>query len=375
MITCDEMYDVFNENDLTFFTGVPDSTFKDWMTYLVDHDGDKLHNIISSNECEAIAIAAGYHLATGKIGVVYMQNSGEGKTINPLVSLCDPEVYSIPLIMLIGWRGEPGKKDEPQHAIMGKITIPLLNTLNIEYEVLSEEQVDLSSVIHKMKTIAQMGNKPVAIIVKKGFMAKYESKTQNEYKYEMNREEAIKTIVDNLKGDEIIVSTTGKTSRELFEYRVSRNEPTRDFYTVGSMGCSSSIAHSIALFNERQVLVLDGDGAAIMQAGALATIGHYKPKNLIHIIFDNGSYESTGRQPTVSNTLDFEKLAHAFGYKDSSTISTQLDLKTIVSKLESTEGPFLMVVKVNPESRKDLGRPTTTPIENKQTFMDWVKRP
>ena len=165
MISCDELYSIFNENDLTFFTGVPDSTFKDWMMYLADHHGEKLHNIISSNECEAVAIATGYHLATGKIGVVYMQNSGEGKTVNPLVSLCDPEVYSIPLIMLIGWRGEPGNKDEPQHIKMGKITIPLLNTLNIEYEILPENFQDLTSVIKQMKAKASLVTMAPSIMV------------------------------------------------------------------------------------------------------------------------------------------------------------------------------------------------------------------
>ena len=373
MISCDQLYNIFNENDLTFFTGVPDSTFKDWMMYLEDHHGEKLHNIISSNECEAIAIATGYHLATGKIGVVYMQNSGEGKTVNPLVSLCDPEVYSIPLIMLIGWRGEPGKKDEPQHIKMGKITIPLLNTLNIEYEILPDNFQDITAVVKQMKEKAKKENKPVAIIIRKGSILKYESSLKIDFEFEMNREQAINTIIGNLKGNEIIVSTTGKTSRELFEHRVKRKEPTRDFYTVGGMGCASSIAHTIALFNERQVLVLDGDGAAIMQAGALATIGHYKPQNLIHVIFDNGSYESTGGQPTVSSSLDFEQLAKAFGYKDSVTLSNQSSLSTLVSKLDTIDGPFLIVIKVNPESRRDLGRPMTTPIENKKIFMDWVK--
>jgi len=373
MIKTEELWNTFDKADLNFFTGVPDSTFKDWMKFLADNHGQGLSNIIACNECEAIAIAAGYYLATGKLGVVYMQNAGQGKTVNPLTSLCDPEVYSIPLIMMIGWRGEPGKKDEPQHKKMGRVMIPLLEVLEIPYKLMPTEIEDAKKTINGLKEIALEKKTPVALIIKKGSFEKYKAKKKQVTNYEMNREEAIRVIIDNLEGKEIIISTTGKTSRELFEYRVARKEVSRDFYTVGSMGCSASIALGIALQKkDKQVVVFDGDGAVIMQMGALATIGHYQPKNLMHIVFDNSTYDSTGGQPTVSTTVDFQKIALANGYKNSQIVSGKNELIKEIKNIQESEGPNMLIVKVNKGARKDLGRPTSTPIENKDSFMKFV---
>jgi len=374
MISCENLYKIFKKYDLTFFTGVPDSTFKDWMTFLADEHGKRLTNIIACNECEAIAVAAGYNLATGKISVAYMQNAGEGKTVNPLTSLCDPEVYSIPVLLMIGWRGEPGIEDEPQHKKMGRVTLPLLETLEIPYKTLPDTIGEAEKVIEEMKKMAEEKNIPVAIIIKKNLIEEYEAKNKVKTNYEMKREDAIKAIVDNLDGSEAIISTTGKTSRELFEYRVARKEKPRDFYTVGSMGCSASIANAIALQKpDKKVFVFDGDGAVIMQMGALATIGHYNAKNLYHIIFDNNAHDSTGGQPTVSDTLDFKKIALACSYKVAKTVETKADLIKTIKKMKSLEGPQMLIVKVNKGARKDLGRPTTTPIENKEGFMGFLK--
>ena len=370
MFSCEKLFEVFKKNELLFFTGVPDSTFKDWMTFLADEHGRRLTNIIACNECEAVAVAAGYNLATGKIGVAYMQNSGEGKAVNPLMSLCDKEVYSIPLLLMIGWRGEPGKHDEPQHKKMGRVMLPLLDTLEIPYKILPDTVVEAEKIISEMKKMAEEEKMPVAVIMKSGVLEEYEAKNKAKTNFEMTREDAIKVIIGNLNGNEAIISTTGKTSRELFEYRVARNEKPRDLYTVGSMGCSASIANAIALQKPgKRVFVFDGDGAVIMQMGALATIGHYKAGNLCHIIFDNGAHDSTGGQPTVSNTLNFEKIALACGYKNAKTIKTKSDLEKAIKEMKSSEGPQMLVIKVNKGSRKDLGRPTTTPIENKVEFM------
>ena len=376
MISCDEIFEVFRRNDLTFFTGVPDSTFKGWMTFLEEKHGKELTQIIAANECEATAIATGYHLSTGKVAVVYMQNSGLGKTVNPITSLCDPEVYSIPIVMMVGWRGEPGKKDEPQHKKMGRITIPLLETLEIPYRVLPDTIQEVAEVITEMRDIADRENTPVALIIRKGVIAPYDSDKTDvpESHLEMDRENAIKTIVDNLDGSEAIVSTTGKTSRELFEYRIERNEKPMDFYTVGGMGCAASIALGIALQKpEKEIFVFDGDGAVIMQMGSLATIGHYKPSNFNHILFDNRAHDSTGGQKTVSDTVDFEKIALACGYNEAVTVKTKTDLKKVIKKSKLTKGPKLIVVKVKKGSRKDLGRPTTSPIENKENFMRFLR--
>lgn len=374
MISCENLFDVFKKNNLLFFSGVPDSTFKDWMKFLADEHGKRLTNIIACNECEAVAIAAGYNIATGKIGVVYMQNSGEGKAVNPLTSLCDSEVYSIPVLLMIGWRGEPGKEDEPQHKKMGRVMLPLLDTLEIPYKTLPDDIEEAEKVIAEMKKKVEKTKSPAVVIIKKGLFEKYEEKRKSEAKYEMTREDAIKTIVDNLDGSEAIISTTGKSSRELFEYREESGQGhSKDFLTVGSMGCSASIANSIALQKPgKQIFVFDGDGSVIMQMGSLATIGHYKPKNLYHIIFDNNAHESTGGQPTVSDTVNFEQIALACGYKAAKTAETKFDLEKTIKKMKSSEGPQMLIIKVNKGARKDLGRPTTTPIENKQAFMEFL---
>jgi phosphonopyruvate decarboxylase len=374
MIPCEELFNIFKKNDLDFFTGVPDSTFKDWMSFLSDENNRRLSNIIACNECEATAIAAGYYLSNNKIPVVYLQNSGEGKTVNPLTSLCDREVYSIPLILMIGWRGQPGIPDEPQHKKMGRITLSLLDVLEIPYRILSEDLEEIKAQIKEVKEMVERESRPVAIIIKSGLLEKYSSKIETNNNYEMNREDAIKIIINNLKGSEIVVSTTGKTSRELFEYRKKLGQETRDFYTVGSMGCASSLGFSIALQKtNKRVIIFDGDGAAIMQMGAIATIGHYKPKNFFHFIFDNESHDSTGGQPTVSKTLNFEKIALASGYSYGKTIKNKQELEEEIKSLDKLAGPAMIVVKVNKGSRQDLGRPTKTPLENKDSFMEFLK--
>ncbi|MBU0957640.1 MAG: phosphonopyruvate decarboxylase [Nanoarchaeota archaeon] len=375
MLKCEDLKKIFDENDLTFFSGVPDSTFKGWMNYLAEGNGMK--NIIACNECEAVANCSGYHLATGKVGVVYMQNSGLGKTVNPITSLVDKEIYSIPMVLMIGWRGNPNdeKEDEPQHKMMGKIMFPLLNILDIPYKIIPEDKVEAAIVIEKMKKIAEETKHPVAIIIQKGIIDNYNWGENKEEKYEMLREDAIKTIIDNLDGDEVIVSTTGHASRELFEYRVAKEEKHRDFYTVGSMGCSASIGNIIALEKpDKKIFVFDGDGAVLMQKGALASIGNYGANNFYHIIFDNHSYDSTGGQPSVSESINFEKIAEGCGYNFIKKAKTKLELLDSIKELKEKQGPCMLIVNINKGSRKNLGRPTTTPIENKEAFMEFLNK-
>jgi phosphonopyruvate decarboxylase len=372
MINCNDLANVFKKNDLIFFTGVPDSTFKDWMKFLSDEND--LTNIVTCNECEAIAVSTGYHLATEKIGIVYMQNSGLGKTVNPITSLASKEVYAIPIILMIGWRGQPGEKDEPQHKMMGRIMLQLLDTLEIPHKILADNIEEAEKIIIEMKKITEEKKSPVAIIVKENIFEKYIPKNISETYYEMSREDAIKTITDNIDNTSVIISTTGKTSRELFEQRIIRGEKPKDFYTVGSMGCSASIAAEIALQKpERKIYCLDGDGAVLMQMGALSTIGSYKPKNFIHIILDNASYDSTGGQPTNSENVNFEQVAIACSYNHVKTVKTKNDLVNSINETKLIEGPNMIIVKVNKGARKDLGRPTLTPVENKETFMKFLK--
>ena len=368
-----EVWEIFQKKSLYFFTGVPDSTFKSWMSFLDDMHGKGLQNIIAANECEALAIASGYHLATKKYGIVYMQNSGLGKTVNPITSLADPEVYSIPLLLLVGWRGEPGKKDEPQHKKMGRITIPLLDTLEIPHTIFPDNPKDLEKELSKALTYIKENNSPFAFIIKKNTLDPYKSKKTMNVQSNFSREEVIQTIVSQLDGDEVIISTTGKTSRELFETRISRQEEPRDFYTVGSMGCASSIGLGIALNSKKRTIIFDGDGAMIMQMGSLATIGHYKPTNYYHILFDNNVHDSTGGQPTVSDTMKIEKLAEACGYSSILTISDKKKLSETMNQVFLKPGPTMIIIKVKPGARVDLGRPTTSPIENKKYFMKYLE--
>ena len=371
MITSFELFHIFRKYELTYFTGIPDSTFIDWMKFLAEQDDKLLTNIIACNECESIAICAGYYLASGKIGVAYMQNAGFGKTINPLTSLCDPEVFSIPILLMIGWRGEPGKPDEPQHKKMGRIMNLLLKDLEIPYVILPSEIEEIEREIKKAKNYMEGNKAPYALIIKKGIIIDGELKENLLLKYEMTRETALKIIIDKFNQNEIIISTTGKTSRELYEYREELKEiHEKDFYMVGSMGCATSIGLSIALQKkDRKVIILDGDGALIMQMGALATIGHESPPNLIHIIFDNESHDSTGGQPTVSPSLNFKEIALNCNYKYSTLIKSRKKLKIELDNVKKLNGPSMLVIKVNPGSRKDLRRPKTSLIKLKNNFV------
>jgi len=275
---------------------------------------------------------------------------------------------------MIGWRGEPGKKDEPQHKKMGRIMLPLLDVLEIPYEIIPNDIEKSKEIIAKAINHMKSKKTPYALIIPKNIFEPYEPKGEMKQDYEMSRESAIKAIVNSISQNDIIVSTTGKTSRELFEYREAKGQGHQnDFLTVGSMGCSASIAHGIALEKQnKKVFIFDGDGAVLMQMGALATIGHYKPKNLCHIIFDNCSHESTGGQPTVSDTINFEKIALACGYKKAETVATKEDLNESLGEIKSFDGPRMLIIKVKKGARGDLGRPTTSPIENKENFMNFL---
>lgn len=368
-MNCEELWNVFKEEGFRFFTGVPDSTFKSWMSFLDKRDGKGLKNVIACNECEAIGIASGYHLATKEIGTVYMQNSGLGKAVNPLTSLADPEVYSIPILLMIGWRGEPTKKDAPQHKKMGRITIPLLDVLEIPYFILPNDINDLKDKLRIAKEYLLKESAPYAIVIRKNTIEPYKKKKLKINNYDLTREEALKVVLQNLDSNIKIISTTGKVSRELFELRDKRGEKPNDFYMVGSMGCSSSIALGHALNSDNKTLVIDGDGSIIMQMGALATIGHYKPANLYHIVIDNHSHDSTGGQPTVSKALNFKRIALGNGYNFAKVVKTKKDIETRLKELINSKGPSMLIIKVKKGARKDLGRPTISPTKIKKNFM------
>ena len=365
------------EYGIDCFAGVPDSLLKNVCAYITDHC-DAQHNIIAANEGAAVGIAAGHYLATGKPACVYMQNSGEGNIINPLASLTDPEVYNIPVLLLIGWRGRPGVHDEPQHVKQGKVTTGLLNVMGVNYEVLSKEEDKAEKQI--AKAIKALKNKEVfALVIEKGTFDDYTLQNVEENDLSMSREEAIQTVAGAMGEKDVIVSTTGMISRELFEYRTAMLQGhERDFLTVGSMGHASQIALGIAMAQpERRVWCFDGDGAAIMHMGSMAIVGSKAPKNYIHVVFNNGAHDSVGGQPTVGLNIDLPAVAKAVGYKVTHSVDSkdELDkqLSTINSPLSILGGPILLEVRVRKGNRKDLGRPTTTPIQNKEALMSFLQ--
>lgn len=334
---------------------------------------DEKHNIIAANEGAAIGLAAGYHLATGKAGVVYMQNSGEGNIINPLASLTDKEVYNIPVLLLIGWRGRPGMHDEPQHVKQGKVTTGLLNVMGVNYDVLSLDEEKAKKQIEKAVE-ALRRNEVYALVIEKGTFEDYQLQSIEHNNLTMSREEAIQTVASALDSKDAIVSTTGMISRELFEARTAWGQGhERDFLTVGSMGHASQIALGIALEKEnRTIWCFDGDGASIMHMGSMAIIASKAPKNYVHVVFNNGAHDSVGGQPTVGLKIDIPAVAKAVGYREAFSVDTKEALEAVLKEVKATEGPVLLEVKVKKGNRKDLGRPTTTPIQNKEALMKFL---
>ena len=373
MINTKFFYDTLASYGINFYAGVPDSLLKNLCAYITDH-ADAAHNIIAANEGGAMGLAAGHYLATSQIPVVYMQNSGEGNIINPLASLTDPDVYNIPVLLVIGWRGKPGVHDEPQHVKQGKVTTGLLNVRGIDYTVLSKEEDKAEAQIKKAVAYMQATKQCYALVVEKDTFDAYTLQNVEKNDFTMSREEAIQTVAAALGEKDCIVSTTGMISRELFEYRTAKNEGhERDFLTVGSMGHASQIALGIALTKQdRKVWCFDGDGATIMHMGSLAIVASKQPKNYIHVVFNNGAHDSVGGQPTVGLNIDIPRIARAVGYKHTFSVSTKEDLVDILNDVKSSDGPTLLEVKIKKGNRKDLGRPTTTPIENKEALMAFL---
>ncbi len=357
-----------------FYTGVPDSQLKALCDYLMDKYGiDSNHHIIAANEGNCTAIAAGYHLATGKIPVVYMQNSGEGNIINPVASLLNDKVYAIPVVFIVGWRGEPGIHDEPQHIYQGEVTVKILEDMDIKTYVIGKETTedDLVAVMKDFHRVLENG-KDVAFVIRKGALT---DAPVVEYKNDnlMAREEVIQHIL-KVSGEDLIISTTGKTSRELFETRVINNQSHKyDFLTVGSMGHSSSIALGVALNKpEKRIWCIDGDGSFLMHMGAMAVIGSNSPRNMVHIVINNSAHESVGGVPTVMNDIDVVAIAKACGYENAVSVEDYERLDEELLKAKDREGLSFIEIKCSIGSRDDLGRPTTTPIENKISFMSFL---
>lgn len=376
MISPKFFIDKLEENNINFFTGVPDSLLKNICAYIEDNK-DENHNIIAANEGAAMGLATGHYLATGEIPVVYMQNSGEGNIINPLASLTDKEVYNIPILLIIGWRGRPGVHDEPQHIKQGKVTLPLLETMEIKYTILSKDENEFTNQLNDVIEYMAKTKESFAFVVEKDTFEDYKLQNNQQYEnLEMSREEAIQIVANSLDENTVIVSTTGMISRELFEYRANSNQThEKDFLTVGSMGHASQIALGIALEkSNHKIYCFDGDGAAIMHMGSMAIIGSKHPENYIHIIFNNGAHDSVGGQPTVGLQINIPEIAKALNYKKVFSIKDRMSLKEVLNKINGENGPIMLEIQVKKGNRKDLGRPTTTPIQNKEALMKFLEK-
>ena len=357
-----------------FYTGVPDSLLKPFINYLMDTYGiDPLHHVIAANEGCASALAAGYHLATGKVPVVYMQNSGEGNIINPAASLLHKKVYAIPVLFIVGWRGEPGVHDEPQHIFQGEITLKLLDDMEIPSFVIGKETTE-DEVKEAMSSFRELFSegRDAAFVIQKDALST-EAKVTYQNKNTMLREEILMHIAD-AAGEDPIISTTGKASRELFEIREAKGQPHQyDFLTVGSMGHGSSIAMGVAFQKPHtRVWCVDGDGAALMHMGQMAVLGANAPKNMIHILINNGAHETVGGMPTVASSVDMTSVAKACGYPNAVCVDSFNALDTELEKAKARQELSFIEIKCAIGARENLGRPTTTAIENKKAFMSYL---
>lgn len=364
-------YDTLRNNGIDLFTGVPDSLLKDLGACIYDRTPSE-RNIITANEGNAVGVAIGHHLSTGGYAAVYLQNSGLGNIVNPILSLAHPEVYSVPMLLVIGWRGEPGTSDEPQHTAQGRLTTAMLENLEIPFVVLDADawQEQVGELLETMRSTSA----PVALLVRKGtFEAHPFTRAEAPAGVELKREEALEEILTAIGPGAFVVSTTGMTSREVFEIRERRGEGhDRDFLTVGGMGHSSSIALGLALGTDAPVYCIDGDGGFLMHMGAAPVNASNASGNLRYIIINNGAHESVGGQPTVGFEIDIESILRGAGFAHVERVSGGADIAPAIGRLASTSRGAL-VIDTAQGSRPDLGRPTVAPRRNKLDMMERLR--
>lgn len=371
MVRPEALFGQLRSAGIDFFAGVPDSLLKDFCAYITDHTEESEH-VITANEGNAVAMAAGHYLGTGRPALVYLQNSGLGNTVNPLLSLNDPEVYGLPVLLMIGWRGEPEVKDEPQHIKQGRVTPALLDAMEIPWQILDSETEDPASVVATAMEQMRTTGGPAALLVRKGAFEGYTLQKNPQSHYPLVREQAIHRLVDRMGPEDRVVATTGMPARELYEYRVARGDGHgNDFLTVGSMGHTASIALGLARSQpQRRIICLDGDGSVLMHMGALAIVGQSGQENLIHVILNNGAHDSVGGQPTTGFEVDLAGVARACGYRQALMVSEPEAIDGAFAELLNEPGPSLLEIRVNKGARPDLGRPKSTPAENRDALMD-----
>jgi len=366
-------HNVLQEHDVNFFAGVPDSLLKNFCAYISDTLPSEKH-IIAANEGGAVGLGIGYHLATNKIPLIYMQNSGLGNVVNPLLSMADSEVCSVPMLLMIGWRGEPGVKDEPQHIKQGRVMLAMLDAMEIPYLIVEDEEEAVQSQISQAMAYVTENSAPYALIVRKNTFNKYDYQGA-EGQSSLMREDAVETISQFFTDNTVFIATTGMTARELFEVREKAGSPHKqDFLVIGAMGHASQIALGTSLSAPtKKVICLDGDGALLMHMGSLGLNGTYGQDNLIHIVLNNGAHESVGAQKTITPHLCLTDLATACGYPSVQQASTAEGLKAALAEIKNTKGPHFIEVSTACGHRKDLGRPTIGPVENKNSVQEYTK--
>lgn len=375
MLSPKDFFDALRSSNVALFAGVPDSLLKDFCAFVTDNAPRERH-VITANEGSAVALVMGHYLATGELGMVYMQNSGLGNTVNPLTSLADPAVYGIPMLLMVGWRGRPDEHDEPQHVQMGRVTLATLHAIGIKTTILPDSLEEAKAALELAIADAKDRSAPHALVVKKGTFDGYKLQAKDTNSYSLTREAAIEQIVAALPADACVIATTGMPSRELFEIRERRKEAHgSDFLTVGGMGHASQIALGVALARpNRKVICLDGDGAVLMHMGGLTTIGQLAPKNYYHVVLNNGAHDSVGGQPTVAFEVDLPAVARASGYPTANAATDEASLAAALPSFFAGEGPSLLEVRVKKGARKDLGRPTQSPADLTRDFSAFLQK-
>jgi phosphonopyruvate decarboxylase len=368
MIKPDFFLAALQQNGVSFFTGVPDSLLKDFLKYADDHLPASAH-IITANEAQAVALAGGYHIASGKVPLVYLQNSGLGNIVNPILTMFNKDVFPVPMLLLIGWRGEPGTSDEPQHMVSGRVTPGLLKTLNIDSCILADNETVASQQIKEAVTITVNTQQPFAILVRKNSFDAYSGEKPFN-NFELSREEVLEEFIKQLSGTETIVCTTGKTGREFIEInRRYQDKIKAVFPCVGAMGLANHVALGISLFNKEKTILFDGDGSLLMHMGSLPHAGVYGRDNFIYILINNGAHESVGAQATVGFKINFQQIAGASGFADTVKIETRDQLHHWLTASLLLPGKKFAEVMVNLNSRKGLGRPSESPAQVKNQLQ------
>lgn len=368
MIAPASLYRFLEKKGVSFFSGVPDSLLKYFLKYVADHSAAENH-LITANEGLAIGLASGYYLRSGRLPLVYLQNSGLGNTINPLTSLADQEMYGIPLLLMIGWRGQPGINDEPQHRKMGRITIPLLDVLEIPFYLMEEDEKTSFERVNEAITHSLENRQPVALLVPADVFETYEGlPLQNPY--ELVREKVIAAILADLSGNETIICTTGKSGREFYEQNLALGKKfSKYFLCAGAMGHANHIALGLQSDAPEKIIMLDGDGALLMHLGALPALAQRSRGNFLHIVINNGSHESVGAQPTGAFSIDLCRLAAACGYENITRITDQAGLEKWLKDELLSPGLHFVEIRTGLVTRSNLGRPQGEPADWKDDFM------